>query len=125
MAITIRQAICLLDSMKVNGSRQEDKIKWLSKLDGMIKKKIIDTHEGGQEIVFTPYDENTPLDTPLLVSEPYEDLYRYWLEAQIDYTNGEIGRYNNSIAMFNTEYAAFESFYNRSHLPLGHKRFLF
>ena len=125
MAITIIEAINGLDALKVNGFGQSEKIKWLSKLDGMIKKKIIDTHEGGESVVFAPYDENTPLDTVLLVSGPHEDIYRYWLEAQIDYTNGEIGKYNNSISMFNAEYAAYERYYNRTHMPLGQKRFLF
>ena len=46
-------------------------------------------------------------------------MYLKWLEAQIDLYSGELERYNASISLFNTEYAAFESWYNRSFSPKG------
>ncbi|MBQ7873761.1 MAG: dockerin type I repeat-containing protein [Oscillospiraceae bacterium] len=55
----------------------------------------------------------------LFVGMPYDELYLRWLEAQIDYHNGEIERYNNSITAFNSAYSAFERYYNRTHLPKG------
>ena len=47
-----------------------------------------------------------------------EDIYIRWLEAQIDYANGEYGKYNNSITMYNTAYSAYEKYYNREHKPI-------
>jgi hypothetical protein len=46
-------------------------------------------------------------------------MYIRWLESQIDYYNGEIARYNNSMMMFQTAYDAYQRYYNRSHMPLG------
>jgi hypothetical protein len=38
----------------------------------------------------------------------------------------EVDNYNASILTFNTEYEAFENYYNRTHMPKQHgKRFLF
>ena len=116
--MTIMDAIYRIDGLKPNSYSQPEKIKWLSSLDGIIKS---DTHEDGEDVVFSGYSENADLNTVLLVPAPYDDIYLRWLESQIDYTNGEYGKYNNSIAMFNTAYAAFKNYYNRTHMPIGKK----
>lgn len=119
--MTIIEAITQIDKLKPNTFEQTDKVRWLSLLDGVIKAEIIDTHEGGSEVTFTGYDESTPLDTKLLVPAPYEHLYLRWLEAQIDYHNAEIGKFNNSISLYNTAYSALEKYYNRTHMPIQQK----
>lgn len=119
--MTIIEAIALVDNLKPNTYTQDDKIRWLSKLDGVVKAEIIDTHEGGSEVSFMGYDENTPHDTVLLVPAPYDDIYRFWLEAQIDYTNADFDKYNNSSMRYNAEYSAFERHYNRTHKPITHR----
>lgn len=117
--MTIIEAINNADNFKPNSYTQQEKVKWLSILDGTIKKEIIDTHEGAEAIVFDGYEADTPVGTVLLVPAPYDDVYVRWLEAQIDYANGETSKYNNSMAMFNMAYSAFERFYNRTHMPKG------
>lgn len=117
--MTIIEAINKIDTLKPNSYTQTDKIKWLSNLDGIIKKEIIDTHEGSENVTFSGYDVDTALDTVLLVPTPYDDIYVKWLEAQIDYANGETPKYNNSMIMYNTAYSAFERYYNRTHMPIG------
>ena len=119
--MTIMDVLYRIDEIKPNSYSQAEKIKWLSSLDGVIKSEIIDTHEGGEDIVFNGYNEDTDLSTKLLVGTPYDDIYLRWLEAQIDYANGEYGKYNNSIAMYNTVYSAFANHYNRTHMPIGKK----
>lgn len=119
--MTIIEAINRVDALKPNSYTELDKIAWLSKLDGAVKREIIDTHEGGEDIIFNGYDETTPVDTELLVKAPYDDLYLYWLESRIDYHNGEYGRYNNTVTTYNEAYAAYERFYNRGHMPKGGK----
>lgn len=115
--MTIIEAIDKVDSLKPNAYTQEDKIAWLSTLDGIIKNEIIDTHEGSENISFNEYDVDTALDTVLLVPAPYDEVYVKWLEAQIDYINGETTRYENSMLMYNAAYSAFERYYNRNHMP--------
>lgn len=117
--MTIIEAIQAVDSLKPNTYSQPEKIQWLSELDGTIKAEIIDTHEGGEDIVFNGYDENTSLETELIVTAPYDRIYKSWLESRIDYTNGEFARYNNSVTVFNTDYLSFQRAYNRTHMPKG------
>ena len=102
--MTIIEAINQVDALKINTYSQADKIEWLSRVDGMIKKLIIDTHEGGDEVEFIGYNSETNLDTELLVPHPYDELYIRWLEAQIDYANAEYGKYNNSITTYNAAF---------------------
>ena len=117
--MTISEAIAKIDSLKPNGYSQTDKIGWLSLADGMIKNNVIDTHEGGEAIAFNGYDDNTPLDTELIVKAPYDEMYVSWLASKIDYFNGEYARYNNNIVRFNDTLSAYTNYYNRTHMPKG------
>lgn len=117
--MTIMDALYRIDEVKPNSYSQTEKIKWLSSLDGVIKSEIIDTHEGGEGIEFKGYGEDVDLTTVMLVPAPYDDIYLRWLEAQIDYANGEYGKYNNSIVAYNDAYSRFERYHNRTYMPKG------
>lgn len=119
--MTIFDAINRIDAIKPNSLTQLEKVRALSTLDGIIKNNIIDTHEGSEGVVFGGYTQETDLTTELLVPAPYDVIYLYWLESTIDYWNGETGKYNNSIELYNTAYSEFERYYNRTHMPKGNK----
>lgn len=122
--MTIIEAIERIDASKPNACTQEEKIAWLSELDGMIKRDIIDTHEDGEEIIFDGYTDETPVGTELIVGKPYDELYVHYLEAKIDYFNAEYTRYNNSSIKFSDAYSNYAKDYNRSHMPKK-KKFLY
>lgn len=117
--MTIIEAINGIDALKHNTYTQNNKVEWLSRLDSMVKKFIIDTHEGAEEVTFTGYDDSTDTSTELLVPAPFDEVYLRWMEAQIDYYNGEYDKYNNAIDMFNTAYNGYMNYYNRNHMPKG------
>lgn len=123
----IIEAINRIDALKHNTYSQNEKVYWLSSLDAMIKRQIIDTHEADDRyfmisgIPFPGYHDATPVDTELLVPAPFDEIYLRWLEAQIDYANGEYDKYNNSIAMYQACYDAYANDYNRTHMPKGRK----
>ena len=119
--MTIIEAINIIDSQKHNTYSQTDKVRWLSRLDSMVKRLIIDTHECANNVTFTGYNDSTDPGTVLLIPEPFDEAYLRWLEAQIDYTNGEYDKYNNSIEMFNTAWTEYQNYYNRTHMPVGRK----
>ena len=123
--MTIMEALNRIDTLKPNTYSNPEKIKWLSILDGMIKTEIIDTHEGGEDVIFEEYAEDGDLTKPLLVPAPYDDIYIHWLSAQIDYTNGEYGKYNNSKLAYNSSLMAFSQHYNGKNKPKGSGRFKF
>lgn len=116
--MTLIGAINHIDSIKPNSYSEQDKRLWLSTLDGLVKHEIIDTHKGAEAVSFSEYTDATPLTQELLVPFPYDDVYIRWLEAQIDYANGEYGKYNNSITMYNVAFSNYEKYYNRTHMPI-------
>lgn len=119
--MTIIEAINRIDAIKPNRYDQSQKVKWLSTLDGTVKREIIDTHEGAEGVTFVGYTDETPLTTSLLITAPHDEVYIRYLEMQMDYANGEYARYENSVEMYNTAYSAFTRFYNRTHMPKGTK----
>ena len=84
--MTVLEAIGLADEMKPNSVPQGMKVRWLCVLDGLIWRNVFRTH--GRRGAFQPYDPDTDLHRELLVKAPYDTLYRRWLEAQIDLSNG-------------------------------------
>ena len=119
--MTIIEAINRIDAVNPNNYSQPEKVAWLSTLDGVIKKEIIDTHEGAEAVTFNGYNDETSVNTELLVPAPYDEVYLFWLQSKIDYWNGEMSKYNNSISMYNAAYANFERAYNREHKPISKK----
>lgn len=117
--MTISEVINRIDALKPNAYTIGEKIAWLSEIEGKIKKEIVDTHEGAGETEFNGYDDSTPLTTSLIAKAPYDDVYTHYICAQIDYTNGEFKKYENSMGMFNAAYSTFERAYNREHMPKG------
>jgi len=113
--MTLGEAIDRIDGQKHNICSRSDKIAWLSRLDGLVKAQILDTCE--ESVPFSPYHDDTPPDTCLLVQPPFDELYLRWLEARIDYANGEIERYNNAMSMFQALFDSFANFYRRNHMP--------
>lgn len=117
--MTIDEAITHVDKLKPNQYAREFKIKWLSKLDGLIYREIFLTHDGNTLESFEGYNGDTPVDTQLLVPYPYdEDIYNYYLQAQIDKENCETARYNQTITLYNNAYMTFWNWYNQTHTPV-------
>lgn len=116
--MTIHEAVEMVDRLKPNQYDQEQKVKWLSKLDGMIFREVISTHADSTVEEFKGYDNAFP-DTEMLVPYPYdEDVYNYFLQMQIDKENGEMAKYNQSATLYNNAYKIFCDWYNRTHLPI-------
>ena len=119
--MTLLQAIDGIDELMHNTYSQEQKVKWLSFLDAIVKEQVIDTHEHPPEVIFGGYTPDTPMDTVLLIPEPYDECYYRWLEAQIHYHNGEFGKYNQALQQYKAVFSAFINHYNATHMPIGQK----
>lgn len=117
----LMEAIRRIDELKHNTYTTGEKIAWLSELDGNVKKSVYDTHipnDGEAAPEFTGYTEKNAEDGEgpvLLIPAPWDSVYLLWLQAQIDFYNGEYDRYNNSIAAASAVLQSFESDYHRTH----------
>ena len=126
--MTVGEAIAQIRELKPNPYTDELLVRQLNNLDLSIYNELYLWHEGlhtvdeetGETVPQGPpgfYDIKQP-DTPLLVPEPYSELYGYYLAAQIDFLNGELARYNNSMVMYNTALSTYADYVNRTRMPL-------
>ena len=114
--MTVAEAINEINTLKPNSYGDEEKTRWLSRLDAQIRREILDTHfpSDGESI---PAEGPYAADTELLVPSPYDELYVHFLAAQIDFYNREYGAFNATNAMFEACCASFRNRYNATHRP--------
>ena len=121
----IIESINQIDNLKPNTYSAKQKIIWLSQLESMVKRLVIDTYEGGEDIPFDGFTEDTDTATVLFMPAPFDVAYVYWLEAQIHYANEDIDMYNSAIMMFNASFGEYKADYKRNHVSKGAGRFRF
>lgn len=117
--MTIQTALDRIDLLKPNTFPVEQKVAWLSELDGMVWREILLVHEGVEPgSHFKPYDCCSDLDKDLLVQEPYSDIYQHYLATQMDIANAESGKYAQDKVLFNNAWVTFGDYWTRTHMPI-------
>lgn len=145
--MTLGEALAEINETKPNQIDRKILISYLSRLDLMAIREIIETHEGYEEYIeppekkeevapvqpesmqeengareenkyWKPYNDDTSEQTELLIPAPYDEVYIHYLAAQIDRINQEMEKYNNDITLFNSTYLEFAAYYNRNHMHL-------
>ena len=111
--MTPNKAIEIVDRLKPNVYSEEDKLRWINELDGMVQRLVIQSDEVKQ------YAYPDDMDKELLIPAPFEDVYTLFLEAKIDYYNREYANYNNSAMMFETQFSEYKKAYIREHPARG------
>ena len=123
--MTIIQAIQQTDALKPNTYSTRQKILWLSQLESMVKRLVIDAYSGGEEVAFPGFTEETDPSTVLFLEAPFDMAYRYWLEAQIHYANEDPDLYNGAMGMFQSVFGAYQAHYKMTHASREAGRFRF
>ena len=115
--MTVQDAILRADELRPNTFSEDMKFLWLSELDGRVKTEILDTHEGFENVEMPSYNLGNRTES-LFVTEPYSDMYIYWLFMKMDFMNGEFDRFNNDAMLYNTSWLAFANHGNRTHTTI-------
>lgn len=111
--MTPNKAIEIVDGLKPNSYGEEDKLRWINELEGMVQRLVV------QSGTITQLSYPEDMDKELLIRAPYDDVYTLFLEAKIDYYNKEITNYNNSAMMFEAQYNEYKKDYIRNHRAKG------
>ena len=149
--MTIEQAIDRADRLRPNQFTISEKVRWLSELDLQVYSEVLlmaeenwkfkeyteNIEDGSGNVVetktvtdtqtqvpvfdFEGYNEQTPLDTPLLIDDLYANTYVDYLISKYDYANREFVAYNNSALVFNSQYQNYTIWYRRNHMPRARK----
>lgn len=116
--MTIQDVLSYMANMKPSSVGDDVLVRWISELEGKIYHEVVSWHENGKDVPHGPYNASSDMQTTLLVPSPFDSVYSLYLSAQIDFVNGEYGRFNNSMLMFNTAFSDFANWYNRNNLPI-------
>ena len=101
--MTIDKCIRAVDEIKPNAFSEETKTEWLNEVEGMVQTEIFLLNP----VELIRYSYPADKDVPMLVDPPHDKLYRSFLEAKIDYANGEYEKYANTMQVFNADYDEF------------------
>ncbi len=128
--MTAGALIAAVDELRPNQYAAARKLEWLRRLDGQILAEIESSHapagagsSGGEAEDEAVLSAAYTADTELLAAFPWDEaLYTAWLFCQIDLHNGEIGKYNQSLALFQAAWSSLADAVNRARRPLGASR---
>ena len=108
----------------------EDSVKrdFLKKCEANILDSVILLYEPGVgERTFEEWVDwldNFNYDTELILKEPYDDVYLYWLDQRICLNNNDKARYNVASRLFDNIFLSFKQKYNREHYPTQTRKML-
>ena len=104
--MTVLEAIHEFDTLTPNSYSQDQKVRWLDRLDSFIRSEILRRYPLQKVDLVGLGDVNRQL----LMGTPYEEAYVLWLQSKVHYFNEETDRYNGAVRRFR---ACFED-YQRS-----------
>ena len=108
--MTLVNAIEDFDRSRANSIELVQKIRWISELDSKINEEYL-LNRGGDELA--PYTLETSGEVELKAPESFTEIYALYLNMKLDYFNGEITRFNNSVSLFNRLYKEMGDAINR------------
>ena len=73
------------------------------------------------------YNEAQDMDMlyPLILKEPYDNVYEYYLDMRIAHVTGDTAEYNRAAEMFNSAYTTFRRYFSRTNYPNHTRKHLF
>lgn len=111
----IQDVLARVDELKPNKFSEEQKVRWLSNLELIAYEQVVRWHKDCEHLKPEPYDPAADIDAELMIEDPWSEVYVHWLSAQIDYYNGDLGRYQNSAVSYNSTFTAWANWFNRNH----------
>lgn len=137
--MTPNKAIEIVDKLNPNAYSEEDKLRWINELDGLVKRLVFQWNEKYIKEVEAQYKNGQiteeeynafleklkdyaypdDMDTELLIQSPFDDVYTLFLEAKIYYHNKEYAHYNNAASMFEAQFSEYKKAYIREHQARG------
>ena len=105
--MTVAQVIQVVDEVKPNAFSNEEKTRWLNEAEGMVQTEVF--------LFASSYEQDK--DVELLAQPPHDKLYPAYLEARVDYANGEYEKYQNTMQMFNAFFGEFIRWFALTYSP--------
>ena len=109
----LKELIQFVDGLKKNTFSNEVKTAWVNEVEGMVQTQVLLLRT--EAIITYTYEKDA--NTTMLVRPPHDKLYTAYLEARIDFANGEYERYQNTYQLFNSFFKEFMRWYATNYNP--------
>jgi len=86
---------------------------WLNEIETRLQREVLLLDPVELMAYRWPEDRKTVL----LLDPPHDAIYRHYLEAMIDYANGEYSKYQNTMEMCNDRWDAFVGAFAAAYRP--------
>ena len=106
--MTIQELLNAVQEEKPNTFGTEKLIAFLNEVESLVAQEL-------NKEEFEPYTTDDML-VVLLAPAPYDEIYKYYLKAKIDYANEEYASYQLNAEAFNGDYSDFQNFVVRTGL---------
>ena len=106
--LTAGRMLGRVDALLPNQYSREEKMRWLAEAEGFVLREVRQLAGALPEVTE---------DYVLTAEAPYDQMYRYYVEAQIHYANGETVRYNNAAAQWNNAFLTYKDYCCRTAAP--------
>lgn len=97
------------------------KMEFLRKCEANLINNVILLYEPGvgerTEEEWQEHLDSFDYDTQLILGEPFDDIYIYYLDQRIALNNNDTKRYNIATRLFDNMFLAFKQKYNKEHFP--------
>lgn len=103
----VGEVLAHVNEVKPNPYTQELLLGWLNDIEAKVQTEALQVKPEGVRVYGLPED----LDTELLLPRPYDECYKLYVQAQIDFALQEFGTYNNTMQMFNTAFSETRKYY--------------
>lgn len=107
--MTVTEAIAKVKDRKPNAYSDESLNDWLNECEAMVQRELLLTVP--EEIV--QYEWPKDRDVELILPKPYDALYVTYITMMIQYVQEENLAYNNTLAMFNSQYQSAQGYFNK------------
>ena len=111
--MTIQEAITYANAVKPNAFDNDTLTRWLNEVEGMVQTQALLLRT--EAIITYTYEKDA--NTTMLVRPPHDKLYPAYLEARIDFANGEYERCPNTMQLFNSFFKEFMRWYAANYNP--------
>ena len=113
----VREILTEIDQTRPNAYTDGEKIQWLNTIEGRVFAEIMSKADDELYWVFIPFEEGQE-ERELVVPAPFTELYIFFLMSRIDFFNGDSGRYNDTMVLFNNAWDEFAAWYRETNKPI-------
>ena len=118
--MTLAQLIAEVGELRPHQYGTDHLTAWVNEIEARAVREVIN-RACGNDVEWTPYTYDQDADKTLQIPDEHKAVYETYLFARIDYTNGEIERYNADAAMQDSAWHDYAAWYRREHRPKSYE----